>query len=361
MARNKIAAYSGLETATPSLHYFAPVIAGGNGIKSIYSTYNALLIGGLFSSVDGYSRQNCAAYSLDSLTLSEWDPRINTTVNSILGDNSVVYAGGYFSLVDLLPHGGGAVLECPREMYTFTSTRTVTPTSTYTRTITSTITPTATSTRTNTATYTRTATPSRTMTSTPTFTRTMTNTPVSVFNLPFFDTFADDSKKWDYGIEWQRLPAAASSGQSTGYPDPSTDVSAGNDNYVAGTVIGGNMSVVPTHDYYYMTSSYINAGSASSLQLRFFRHLNTDWITYIPCSVDVYNGTSWVNLYMSDNNTMDSAWTEQVYDVTAYKNPQFRVRFGHSVLRTDAWTMSGWNIDDVYIGPPFTPTSRLCT
>lgn len=351
--RNRLAAYDNF--SAPAINGFAPNI--NSNVAAIDTTYNALLIGGGFTDVNGSVRYYSAVFDLYSMALSSWAPESNSSVSSILGYDKFVFLGGYFSLVDFLPHGAGAVIECPKEMYTFTVTRTITPTYTSTRT------PTPTSTRTPTPTHTRTVTmtPTFTGTGTPTSTRTVTptvtQTPVSVFAYPFFDSFVSDAYKWDYGIEWERGPATASSGHSTGFPDPSVDVSSGADNNIAGTVIGGNMSVAAVHPYYYLTSSYINTAGAPNLELRFWRYLNTDYPSYLPCQVDVYNGTAWVNIYTSDSSTFDSAWTEQVFDVTDYRNPQFRVRFGHSVLSTSGvWTMSGWNIDDVYVGVPYTPT-----
>jgi hypothetical protein len=70
--------------------------------------------------------------------------------------------------------------------------------------------------------------------------------------------------------------------------------------------------------------------------------------------VEVFNGTSWVvvwsNASLGDVLITDSSWTRFSFDVTAYKNANFRVRFGHQTGKKGAflsWIMSGWNIDDI--------------
>ena len=49
----------------------------------------------------------------------------------------------------------------------------------------------------------------------------------------------------------------------------------------------------------------------------------------------------------------DSVWGKIEYDVTAYKNSAFRVRFGYSI-GAGAYVMSSWNVDDV------TPSTTSC-
>jgi hypothetical protein len=350
-----------------------------NANSTVYSlerNYAALLLGGAFNVISGSTRNYAAAIDMQAGALSAWNPSMNSYVWSIASYSNYVALGGYFLNSSNLPAGYGAEVECPQEMYTFTYTPTPTfsmtytltstPSYTFTQTVTKTITPTMTQTFTITMTWsltpTFTVTPTITLTATqtvtPTATPTFTQTQAPVYMAPFQDNFSTD-KNWDYGTEYQRGPAAASSGQSAGNPDPSQDHTQLGDNYVAGTVIGGNMSTSPMHSEYYFMSPYINTSALSSVQLRFWKYLNTDYVTYIPCKVDVFDGTNWINIFTSGpTGTFESAWNEVVYDVTAYKNPKFRIRFSHAVIMASGcWTMSGWNIDDVYCGAPFTPTS----
>jgi hypothetical protein len=56
----------------------------------------------------------------------------------------------------------------------------------------------------------------------------------------------------------------------------------------------------------------------------------------------------------------DAAWTKEEYDVTPYKGAgaAFRVRFGYAILSASAYSMSGWNVDDVTVSAGFLPVTR---
>ena len=42
-------------------------------------------------------------------------------------------------------------------------------------------------------------------------------------------------------------------------------------------------------------------------------------------------------------------WTYQEFDVTPYKNPSMRVRFGFNVDNNGVYPAPGWNVDDVLV------------
>jgi hypothetical protein len=44
--------------------------------------------------------------------------------------------------------------------------------------------------------------------------------------------------------------------------------------------------------------------------------------------------------------TADSSWIKQSFNVTAYKNASFQVRFGYSIGSSGVYTVSQWNVDD---------------
>lgn len=168
------------------------------------------------------------------------------------------------------------------------------------------------------------------------------------------EDFSDNSRGWQLGAEWEIGPAAASVGHEQGYPDPASDHTPTADNGVAGVVIGGNHSI-PIHDYYYLTSPVIDlSGAAGSVNLTYWRWLNCDWDPFTTHVVEVFNGSSWITVWsnasLGNQLVTENAWSRWTHDVTAYKNAQFRVRFGY---RTDkqgqflAWIMSGWNVDDL--------------
>ncbi|MFM6606790.1 MAG: S8 family serine peptidase, partial [Dolichospermum sp.] len=93
------------------------------------------------------------------------------------------------------------------------------------------------------------------------------------FTTYFSDDFANNSKGWTLGTEWQIGAATASTGHVYGNPDPGTDNTPTADNGVAGVVIGGNASTA-LHDFYYLTSPVINTSTANQLFFEFARWLN---------------------------------------------------------------------------------------
>jgi hypothetical protein len=171
----------------------------------------------------------------------------------------------------------------------------------------------------------------------------------------FSEDFSDNSRGWTFSNpEWSIGPATAGTGQQQGSPDPATDHSASSDNGIAGVVIGGNYDI-QIHGYYYMTSPVINlSGAAGTVNLTYWRWLNCDWDPYSTHTVEVWNGTTWVVVWSSaslgDVLVTDSSWNRATFDVTAYKNANFQIRYGYRTNKKGAflsWIMSGWNVDDV--------------
>jgi hypothetical protein len=165
----------------------------------------------------------------------------------------------------------------------------------------------------------------------------------------FFDDFSTD-KGWEYGPEWERGSATASVGQSYNGPDPSSDHTSSDDNMIAGVVIGGN-EAQSIHEYYYLTSPIIDLSYSAAPLLVFWRWLNSDYLPYMQNVVEVFAGKSWVKLWETGGSpgVADAAWTFIQYDVAAYANPEFRVRFGFRIGSGGVFAVSSWNVDDVMI------------
>lgn len=168
----------------------------------------------------------------------------------------------------------------------------------------------------------------------------------------FVEDFSDNSAGWALGNEWQFGPATESSADTFGNPDPANDhTPTTEDNGVAGVVIGGN-ALDSLHGYYYLTSPVINTSSVTGpLTLEFYRWLNSDTDPYMNNSIEVYNGSSWVEIWQSAGSPgiEDFSWVKITHDITAYKNANLRVRFGHMVSANGAYIVSSWNVDDVRI------------
>jgi len=122
-------------------------------------------------------------------------------------------------------------------------------------------------------------------------------------------------------------------------------------------VIGGNAPIV-VHPQYYLTSPPFNTTGTLPVILEYWRWLNADYLPYMQHVIDVYNGTSWVQVFTTDNAnpTQDSVWAKFTYDVSAHKNAAMRVRFGFLVGQTSlTYTVGSWNVDDVLVSSASCP------
>lgn len=174
------------------------------------------------------------------------------------------------------------------------------------------------------------------------------------FTVYFADDFANASKGWTLGTEWQIGPAMASNG-GTFNPDPATDHSPGNDNGVAGVVIGGNATTMQ-HPYYFMESPPFDTSAAPAVVLSFYRWLNSDWDPWMKNTIQVFDGNAWVEIWASgDQPIQDDAWMYIEHDITQYKNVAMRIRFGVRVTQNGAFDVGSWNIDDVLVGAAACP------
>jgi hypothetical protein len=175
-------------------------------------------------------------------------------------------------------------------------------------------------------------------------------TPDPGYTVYFTETFANNSAGWMLDTDWEIGPTSPSSG-GTGNPDPALDHTPTGDNGVAGVVLGGT---APTnlHPFYYLTSPIINTGAASGdVYLEFFRWLNSDYLPYMQNVIEVYNGSTWVQVWASGSSPgiMDDAWNKQTYNITAHKNANMRVRWGFTIGSSGVYTISQWNVDDVTV------------
>ena len=173
------------------------------------------------------------------------------------------------------------------------------------------------------------------------------------------DDFSTD-KGWIYGQEWERGPAMASSG-GTGFPDPSTDHTTSEDDYIAGVNIGGSGSTI-LHDFYWLTSPSINASGAQNLRLIYWRWLNSDYTPYMQNRVQVFNGSTWVNVWQSGSSpgVQDNQWVYQNFDITTHANAALQVRFGFNIGSGGVYTIGQWNVDDVIVAAVGDMLTPMC-
>jgi hypothetical protein len=169
----------------------------------------------------------------------------------------------------------------------------------------------------------------------------------------FSDSFANAGLGWTLGTQWQIGPAVASTcaGGSTGN-DPATDHTPTADNGVAGIAIGGCYGTA-IHGAYCLTSPVVDISAATgSVYFSYYRHLHTDYPSFISSYTQVFNGTSWVTVYDVPccNFVNDASWAYQQFDVTAHKNANFQVRFCYSSGPSSGIIDGGgWSVDDVVL------------
>lgn len=180
----------------------------------------------------------------------------------------------------------------------------------------------------------------------------------------FEDSFANNSKGWTLSGKWAIGSATASILPTYAVTppfgaDPSLDHTNTADNGIAGVAIGGDIGPALLESLTYMTSPVINLSNAQgTVYLEFWRVLNSDYPNYADSTIDVWNGSSWVTIFSVPSNgphVAETMWTKVSYDVTAYKNAAFQVRFGHSVTGAAAYTVGSWNIDDLRVAPTLCP------
>jgi hypothetical protein len=168
----------------------------------------------------------------------------------------------------------------------------------------------------------------------------------------FSEDFSDNFKGWTLGTEWGIGPAVQGTGQQAGNPDPAMDHSASSDNGIAGVVIGGNFSTTP-HGPYYLVSPPIDLSAAAGpVTLTFYRWLNagvSSGSSKVVHKVEITTNVTYTALSSENGVVTDSAWTKQVFDVTAYKSATTRLRFSFSITGGSGAvsSMSGLNIDDI--------------
>jgi hypothetical protein len=196
----------------------------------------------------------------------------------------------------------------------------------------------------------------------------------------FFEDFSDNSAGWTLGSvagsAWQIGPAVGfshgyynpSTGVTTTYSDPANDAYGVPGGGVAGTMIGGGVPSASCTPAYYLTSPAVDLTGLSAVNLSFQRVL-ANFDSYVQNSfVEVWNGTAWVQIWQAvENNGLvfgNNSWTLQTFDVSAYVNAAFKVRFGHvgtspSFVCSTLASLPGWTVDNVALVVPG-PPNDLC-
>ena len=173
--------------------------------------------------------------------------------------------------------------------------------------------------------------------------------PAKIF---FADDFRDLSGGWLFDDPWQIGPVTG--GQigkaGTGWPDPDKDRQGAAGGRIAGVTLGGNYKL--TAGVKAMTSPTFDASAGGRVVLQYYRHLNCDEGGFVPHGVDVStdDGVSWKQVWRNGFSPVaDKQWVLQTHDLSQHASAKMRVRFFYQVINMEAFTASGWNLDDVVV------------
>jgi hypothetical protein len=175
---------------------------------------------------------------------------------------------------------------------------------------------------------------------------------VGNYEVYFSETFVSNAAGWTLGADWQIGSATASTGSHSGNQDPAEDHTVSADNGIAGVVIGGFAPKVDHASYYLESPVFDTSVAPGPVYLELWRWLNSDYTRYMSNSIDVFDGTAWVNLWTSGGPPaiFDAQWTKVSHEITAYKNASMRVRFGFLIGNSlGVFTVGSWSVDDVVI------------
>jgi len=171
----------------------------------------------------------------------------------------------------------------------------------------------------------------------------------------FFEDFSAPAAGWQLDQSWQIGPAVVSP-VGAGGTDPADDHSDGDDDMIAGTVIGG-LDTTPGHARWCLSSPTVDTTQAAgSLWVSFWRHLHAPALPAAKHTVEVFSGGVWTVLETGyDVVSNDDDWTFVKFDASGKQSKTFRVRI--CLERVGAGqNFAGWSVDDLTIAPlPCTP------
>ncbi|MHC4623681.1 MAG: hypothetical protein ACYS4W_07230 [Planctomycetota bacterium] len=166
-----------------------------------------------------------------------------------------------------------------------------------------------------------------------------------------YEFWLDTDPGWTTEGQWAFGQPTGEGAINYGYPDPNCGYTGLN---VYGVNLEGDYSTAVGGPYY-LTGGPFDFRRATGVKLKFARWLNSDFGTYVGESVEVSNdGLNWNTVWESPlySTITDSYWKLFEYDIgdTADDQQTVYVRWGYEVKRANAFSCSGWNVDDVRIG-----------
>ncbi len=175
----------------------------------------------------------------------------------------------------------------------------------------------------------------------------------TIYETYFVDGFETDTGWTFSGGEWERnAPLGLTGDDSYGKADPS---SAYNGTDVLGYDLTSNGDYAEgISSTYWAESPSMDMSGRENVTLRFERWLGVQGNGYDHAYIEVYDGSSWVQIWENPDYTMyGDSWDHVSYDVSTWAdgNANFQVRFGMGTTNSGSWMEDGkqycgWNIDD---------------
>ena len=159
----------------------------------------------------------------------------------------------------------------------------------------------------------------------------------------------DTNPGWSTEGEWA-FGQPLEGGGSHGNPDPNSGYSGSN---VYGVNLSGDYTVAVGGPYH-LTAGPFDCNNFQNVHLKFVRWLNTDTPTYIASKIEASNnGTDWdvVWEHTASSDITDENWQIKEYDISSIADDQQTVylRWSYQILSAQAYSYSGWNIDDIQL------------
>ncbi len=141
-------------------------------------------------------------------------------------------------------------------------------------------------------------------------------------------------------------------GTPSGAGSHNLDPSAG---FTGANVYGYNLAGDYTNNLAaaYLTTTALNCANLTNTQLRFRRWLGVEWSDRATLAVST-DGSNWTTVWQNPAtqyaNVSESAWSQQVYNLSALADGQATVYVRWGMGPTDGTvTYPGWNVDDVEV------------
>jgi hypothetical protein len=170
-----------------------------------------------------------------------------------------------------------------------------------------------------------------------------------------FEHDFSDALGWSADPPWEIGPAAPSGVSQIlqWVRDPPEDHSPSMDEGLAGVVIGGFApTTVMAAPAYLESAEFDGTIQEGELILSYWRVLSSDYEPYMVNTVDVWDGAAWQPVFSSGPppGYADTQWQHVNHNVTAFANPQMKVRFGFFVNSGGAFgDVGSWSVDDVRV------------